>query len=53
MVVLGRLHANIQDVFNENNVQIMSPHYRRDPEKPVVVPKSDWYLPPAKPEANP
>ncbi len=50
MMVLGQLHANIQDVFNENNVQIMSPHYRSDPAKPQVVPKSDWFLPPAKPE---
>ena len=26
-----RLHANIQDVFNEYGVQIMSPHYMMDP----------------------
>jgi len=48
MRVLGRLHANIQDVFNENNVQIMSPHYIADPAKPHVVPKAEWYLPPAR-----
>ena len=47
--VLARLHANIQDVFNEHGVQIMSPHYLSDPAKPHVVPKSDWFLPPAKP----
>ncbi|HZI32606.1 MAG TPA: mechanosensitive ion channel protein MscS, partial [Candidatus Binatia bacterium] len=49
MMVLGRLHANILDVFNENGVQIMSPHYRNDPAKPQVVPQSDWFLPPASP----
>jgi small-conductance mechanosensitive channel len=47
---LGRLHANIQDVFNENDVQIMSPHYLADPPKPHVVPKERWHLPPAPPE---
>ena len=29
--MLSRLHANIQDVFNEHGVQIMSPHYMTDP----------------------
>ena len=52
MIVLGKLHANIQDVFNENGVQIMSPHYRSDPPKPQVVPKSDWFAPPAQREEN-
>ena len=45
--VLNRLHANIQDVFNEHGVQIMSPHYMMDPAAPQVVPKDRWYLPPA------
>jgi small-conductance mechanosensitive channel len=36
--VLSTLHANIQDVFNENGVQIMSPHYRGDPAEPKLVP---------------
>jgi small-conductance mechanosensitive channel len=35
---LSQLHANIQDVFNANGVQIMSPHYERDPEQAKVVP---------------
>jgi len=35
--VLSRLHANIQDVFNENEVQIMSPHYMMDPPAPVLA----------------
>lgn len=47
--VLGALHANIQDVFNEYGVQIMSPHYRGDPEQEKLVPPGNWYAPPAKP----
>jgi small-conductance mechanosensitive channel len=41
--VLSRLHANIQDAFNEAGVQIMSPHYRSDPPAPVFVPKERWH----------
>jgi small-conductance mechanosensitive channel len=45
------LHANIQDVFNENGVQIMSPAYVADPAQPKVVPPERWYEAPArKPE---
>jgi small-conductance mechanosensitive channel len=47
--VLAMLHANIQDVFNEHGVQIMSPHYLGDPKDPKVVAKSDWYAAPARP----
>ena len=47
--VLHRLHANIQDVFNEYGVQIMSPHYMLDPKSPQVVPKDQWFAPPAQP----
>ncbi len=47
--VLSELHANIQDVFNEYGVQIMSPHYRGDPEQEKLVPPGNWYAPPAKP----
>jgi len=36
---LTALHANIQDVFNANGVQIMSPHYEADPHEAKVVPK--------------
>ena len=46
--MLSQLHANIQDVFNEHGVQIMSPHYMIDPAEPQVVPKEKWYAPPAK-----
>ena len=47
--MLSALHSNIQDVFNEHGVQIMSPHYMTDPAEPQVVPKARWYTPPAKP----
>jgi hypothetical protein len=41
------LHQNIQDVFNEFGVQIMSPHYLADRDAPTVVPRESWYKPPA------
>jgi small-conductance mechanosensitive channel len=47
--VLAALHANIQDVFNEHGVQIMSPHFESQPEGKVVAPREIWYAPPAKP----
>jgi small-conductance mechanosensitive channel len=50
--LLNRLHGSIQDVFNEHGVQIMSPNYEADPDEPHVVPKENWYLPPAKPPAK-
>ncbi|CRX39132.1 mechanosensitive ion channel MscS [Estrella lausannensis] len=40
------LHQNILDVFNEYGVQIMTPAYEGDPEKPLVVPKERWFIPP-------
>lgn len=46
--VMSRLHANIQDVFNEYGVQIMSPQYFEDPPDPKVVPPERWYTAPAK-----
>jgi len=45
--VLSALHANIQDVFNEYGVQIMSPQYFEDPPTPKVVPPSGWFAAPA------
>lgn len=39
--VLSALHASVLDVFNENGVQIMSPHYRSDPPQAQVVPPDD------------
>jgi small-conductance mechanosensitive channel len=47
--VLSVLHANVQDVFNEHGVQIMSPHYLGDPANEKIVPKAKWYAPPAAP----
>ena len=45
------LHRNIQDVFNEQGVQIMSPAYVSDPQEPKLVPPENWYAAPAsKPE---
>jgi small-conductance mechanosensitive channel len=43
------LHSNIQDVFNEHGVQIMSPHYESDPGEKKWVPRERWHEPPAKP----
>ncbi|MFZ6690454.1 mechanosensitive ion channel family protein [Undibacterium sp. SXout20W] len=47
--VINLLHANIQDVFNEYGVQIMSPHYLSDPENEKIVGQNDWYKKPASP----
>jgi small-conductance mechanosensitive channel len=47
-VVMSELHANIQDVFNENGVQIMSPHYLGDPAEAKVVPPARWRPPLAR-----
>jgi small-conductance mechanosensitive channel len=44
----SELHRNILDVFNEYNVQIMTPNYERDTSEPKVVPKEKWYEPPAE-----
>jgi small-conductance mechanosensitive channel len=46
--IYSNLHQNIQDAFNEQGVQIMSPHYLGDPAKAKIVPKDQWYRPPAK-----
>jgi small-conductance mechanosensitive channel len=48
--VLSSLHANIQDLFNEYGIQIMSPHYRADPPEPLVVPPDRRSPPPSPPE---
>lgn len=47
------LHQNILDVFNEYDVQIMTPAYRGDPERPKLVPKDQWYAVPARPAQTP
>jgi small-conductance mechanosensitive channel len=43
------LHRNIQDVFNEYNIQIMTPHYERDSEEPKLVQMEHWHTAPAIP----
>jgi len=45
--ILSDLHANIQDVFNEFGVQIMSPHFEKQPAEKVWVPKEQWHAAPA------
>jgi small-conductance mechanosensitive channel len=49
---MSELHANVQDVFNENGVQIMSPHYLADPPQPQVVAPAHW-APPLAPAGAP
>jgi small-conductance mechanosensitive channel len=40
--IASRLNAEIQDEFNRNEVQIMSPHYLGDPASAKWVPESRW-----------
>jgi len=47
-LVLSKLHAAIQDVFNEHGVQIMSPNFRAQPAEKVWVPKENWHASPAR-----
>lgn len=49
--LLSALHANVQDAFNENGVQIMSPHYLGDPAEPKIVPRDRRHEIPAGPRA--
>jgi small-conductance mechanosensitive channel len=46
-VILSELHSHIVDVFNEYDVQIMSPHFMGQPAANVVVPREGWYAAPA------
>jgi hypothetical protein len=52
MPLYTALHRNIQDIFNEHGVQIMTPSYVADTPDPKVVPKEQWYTPPAVPPAS-
>jgi small-conductance mechanosensitive channel len=45
--LVSDLHAQIQDAFNEFGAQIMAPHFESQPEKKIVVPKTDWHAAPA------
>ncbi|HET8782022.1 MAG TPA: mechanosensitive ion channel domain-containing protein [Pyrinomonadaceae bacterium] len=51
--ILSELHMHIQDAFNEAGVQIMSPAFESQPEKKIVVPKSQWFPTPAELAAEP
>ncbi len=51
-LLLSNLHANIQDVFNEYGVQIMSPHYVADPSQAKLVPEDQLYAAPARREGD-
>ena len=50
--IYSDLHANIQDVFNEYGVQIMSPAYVADPDSAKVVPPERWHTEPASPSGR-
>ncbi len=47
--ILSELHMHIQDAFNEQGVQIMSPHFEGQPHEKVFVPKSQWLPKPLEP----
>lgn len=40
--VISQLNGAIQDLFNEAELQIMSPHYIADPEQPKIIPPDQW-----------
>ncbi len=48
MPLYSELHRNIQDVFNEYDVQIMTPAYESDTAEPKTVPKAKWFTAPAQ-----
>ncbi|WP_455207014.1 mechanosensitive ion channel family protein [Kaarinaea lacus] len=48
MPLYSELHRNIQDVFNEYDVQIMTPAYESDTPEPKTVPKAKWFTAPAQ-----
>jgi small-conductance mechanosensitive channel len=48
----SRLHAEIQDAFNEDGIQIMSPHFEGQPAQAVVVPRSAWFGTPQPARVN-
>jgi small-conductance mechanosensitive channel len=52
MPLYTALHRNILDAFNDHGVQIMTPAYEADPPQPKLVPKDQWYAPPAQPHGD-
>lgn len=53
VLILSDLNRNIVDIFNEFGVQIMSPHFRRQPDDKVWVPEDHWYDAPASRDRPP
>ena len=53
VATLHALHGNILDAFNEYGVQITSPNYEADPERPKTVPPGQWFAAPAAAPAEP
>jgi small-conductance mechanosensitive channel len=45
--LLSRLHEHILDTFNEYGVQIMSPNFEGQPDRPAIVDRSNWFAEPA------
>lgn len=51
---MSQLHSVVLDVFNENGVQIMSPHYLGDPPEAQLVPPGElWAAPEARAPLKP
>ena len=50
---LSRLHAEVLDVFNENGVQIMSPHFMANTPEPELVTADNPWSVPAHPPLQP
>ena len=52
LLILSELHTHIQDHFNEESVQMMTPHYESQPHERVFVPKSQWFPKPREVKRN-
>jgi small-conductance mechanosensitive channel len=50
--IYSEMHQHILDVFNQHDVQIMTPAYEGDPAVAKTVPPDKWFVPPAKPPAD-
>jgi len=51
-MLLSNLHREVLDVFNENGVQIMSPHFNTQPSENIFTPKERWFEPPLREETK-
>ena len=50
--IYAALHANIQDVFAEQRIQIMTPNYEEDPASPKIPPVVGTTGPPPRRQRN-